>query len=103
VNVTVTRIYTFEAAHRLPDEFGGPATRLHGHTYTVRVTTPGGVRTEDTDATWETLRADLDHSLLNDVVDDTTVEGLAAFLLHELDAEAVEVQEGNLRYARAER
>jgi 6-pyruvoyl-tetrahydropterin synthase len=102
VKVTVTRIYSFEAAHALPAEFGGPATRMHGHTYTVRVTVAGGVRTEDLDKTWKTISHRLDHRLLNDVVEDTTVEGLATYLLSELDAEAVEVQEGNLRFARAE-
>jgi 6-pyruvoyl-tetrahydropterin synthase len=106
MTVTVTRIYTFEAAHALPVEFGGPATRLHGHTYTVRVTVPGGTRTEDLDGCWrDTVHPDVDHALLNEVFQDTTVEGLAATWLEHFahfDATAVEVQEGALRFARAE-
>lgn len=107
MKVTVTRIYSFEAAHRLPDEFGGPATRLHGHTYTLRVTVEGGYRTEDLDAEWNVLRPLYDHALLNDHLTDTTVEGLAReflrwFTCADVPVVAVEVQEGNLRHARAE-
>lgn len=104
MNVTVTRIYTFEAAHSLPEDFGGPATRTHGHTYTVRVTLPARTRTEDLDAAWRGIVDELDHRLLNDYWDDTTVEGLAVALLGFFpDALAVEVQEGNQRFGRAER
>lgn len=102
MKTSITRIYTFEAAHALPADFGGPATRVHGHTYTVRVTMPGRHRTEDLDREWDRLAARLDHRLLNEVIEDTTVEGLAEFVLAELDAQAVEVQEGTLRFGRAE-
>lgn len=99
---TITRIYRFEAAHQLPESFCGPATRLHGHSYTVRIEMPGGHRTEDLDAAWDELSsACLDHRFLNDHFGDTTVEGLADAFFTAFDAVSVEVQEGDLRFARA--
>lgn len=105
MRTTVTRIYRFEAAHSLPG-FGGPAEALHGHSYAARVEVEGGYRTEDLDAAWSRLLPRLDHALLNEAFDDTTVEGLAAALFGRLaDAGApvrsVEVQEGDLRFGRA--
>lgn len=104
--ITVTRIYTFEAAHQLPAEFGGPATQMHGHTYTLRVTVPGGTRTEDMDELWsQVVRPSVDHKVLNDVTSDTTVEGLAEWFARRFamfTPPAVEVQEGRLRFARWE-
>ena len=103
---TVTRIYRFEAAHRLPEGFG-KASGLHGHSYTVRVELEGGYPTETLDRFWAGLSSTFDHKLLNDVFDDTTVEGLAESLLVRLGSAcpvlAVEVQEGDLRFGRATR
>lgn len=102
MTVTVTRIYKFEAAHKLPKAFCGPATRLHGHSYTVRIEMPHGFRTEDLDAEWKKVAAaKLDHRFLNDHFEDTTVEGLAKELLYRFEAVSVEVQEGEVRFGRA--
>ncbi len=102
--VDVTRIYRFEAAHYLPD-WDGPAGRLHGHSYTVEVTTAAGIPTEDTDERWrEVVEPLVEHTQLNDHFPDTTVEGLAVTLLGLLpQASRVSVQEGQLRRARARR
>lgn len=38
--LTVTKIFTFDACHSLPD-YVGPCARLHGHTYKLEVTVCG--------------------------------------------------------------
>lgn len=101
--VGVTRIYRFEAAHRLPS-WAGPAGRIHGHSYTVEVTTAPGMPTEELDLLWESIHHRCDHRLLNDEWEDTTVEGLAeAMLLLLPDALVVSVQEGQERRGTAQR
>lgn len=40
VKVEVTRVFTFDAAHRL-DDHGGKCGNLHGHTYRLEVTVRG--------------------------------------------------------------
>jgi 6-pyruvoyltetrahydropterin/6-carboxytetrahydropterin synthase len=101
--------FRFEAAHRLPHV---PAThmcaRMHGHSYTVRLTVAGRVdpRTgwvmdyaEIVDA-FEPLRAQLDHHCLNEIagLENPTSEQLAIWLWDRLrpavpSLVAVEVRE----------
>lgn len=38
--LTITKIFTFEAAHHLPDH-NGKCRKIHGHTYTLEVTIQG--------------------------------------------------------------
>jgi 6-pyruvoyltetrahydropterin/6-carboxytetrahydropterin synthase len=101
--------FRFEAAHRLPHV---PPThmcaRMHGHSYTVRLTLTGRV---DPHAGWvmdyaaivdafEPLRAQLDHHCLNDItgLGNPTSEHLAMWLWDQLrpavsNLRAVEVRE----------
>ncbi len=80
MDATISRAFTFEAAHLLPDTPPGhKCRRLHGHSYrvTVEVTGPVDPRTgwvldfAEIHSAFEPVRARLDHYYLNEV------EGLA--------------------------
>lgn len=88
---TITKSFSFEAAHRLP---GVPAShkcyRMHGHSYRVSLSLTGPV---DPAVGWvmdfgvvadvfEPLRAELDHATLNDVpgLDNPTAEHIARWV-----------------------
>lgn len=88
------RIYKeffFEAAHRLPSApEGHPNSRVHGHSFRVRVTIEGApnpetglvVHFEDVEKAIAEAREALDHRFLNDVegLDLPTLEHIAMWL-----------------------
>lgn len=74
--ITISRRYTFEAAHRLPQT--PPAHKchaLHGHSYAVEVYVRGKVAADlgwvidfgVMDAVWKACAGHLDHSYLNEI------------------------------------
>lgn len=93
----VTKRFTFDAAHQLPNH-GGRCARPHGHTYRVDVTVAGPVSTQvgapdegmvidfgDLKAIWRThLEPRLDHQDLNEtlagIVPVTTAEAIAGYI-----------------------
>lgn len=95
----VTKIWTFDAAHRIPNH-GGKCKNLHGHTYKLEVTVEGAV-VNDVDAPddgmvldfdvlsaiWKAhLEPQLDHRYLNESlphVDPPTAERLASWAAYE--------------------
>jgi 6-pyruvoyltetrahydropterin/6-carboxytetrahydropterin synthase len=91
---TLSRDYTFEAAHWLPlVPEGHKCKAVHGHSYRVTVLVRGPVGTlgwvcdfAEIDAVARPIIARLDHSTLNDVVPNPTSELLCAWLLRELAA-----------------
>ncbi len=40
LNTSVTKIFTFDSAHHLPD-YNGVCARIHGHTYKLEITVSG--------------------------------------------------------------
>ena len=88
--VTVTRSFTFDAAHVLPWH-PGKCARLHGHTYRVDVTVAGpldenGIVVDfgDIKTAAAAVIEPLDHTLLNDTLDNPTAERLALHILSSL-------------------
>jgi 6-pyruvoyltetrahydropterin/6-carboxytetrahydropterin synthase len=96
MHVELSKDYTFEAAHRLPNAPPGhKCQRLHGHSYRVEVTIAGEV---DERAGWlvdfaditavvdPLLKRELDHRTLNDVpgLENPTAEVLCAWLWNRL-------------------
>lgn len=89
--VTVTRAFTFDAAHVLPWH-PGKCSRLHGHTYRLEVSITGpldssGVVVDFGDikkAVATAVMEPLDHTLLNDTVENPTAERLALHILEQL-------------------
>ena len=84
MNVEVTEKFRFESAHRI-DGIGKENSCIHGHSHKVFVTISGKI---DPEKGWLIERGDfrkrvkgvvkyLDHSYLNEFMDQTTAEALA--------------------------
>lgn len=95
MRVTLTRTFSFEAAHHLPTfPEGHKCRRLHGHSFRVEVQVSGEVDPQrgfliDYGAiqdACEPLRRRLDHYLLNDIegLENPTSEVLARWLWERL-------------------
>lgn len=84
MKTSVTRIFTFEAAHQL-HWHSGKCKRLHGHSYRLEVTVegdigPNGVIVDFADIQAVVARTVIqryDHSYLNDLIPNPTAELLA--------------------------
>jgi 6-pyruvoyltetrahydropterin/6-carboxytetrahydropterin synthase len=84
VQTSVTRVFTFEAAHQLP-WYPGKCQRLHGHSYRLEVTVEGPIRPDGMVVDFAELREIVDrdivdrydHQYLNDFLDNPTAELLA--------------------------
>jgi 6-pyruvoyltetrahydropterin/6-carboxytetrahydropterin synthase len=85
--ITVTKIFTFDAAHKLPN-YDGACANLHGHTYHLEVSVRGEpdlksgmvIDFKQLDFIVGTILKDLDHSYLNDTFENPTAENLAEYL-----------------------
>jgi 6-pyruvoyltetrahydropterin/6-carboxytetrahydropterin synthase len=84
MQTSVTRIFTFEAAHQLPWH-EGKCRNLHGHSYRLEVTVegpvgPSGIVVDFADIK-RVVERDVvevyDHRYLNDLLDNPTAELLA--------------------------
>lgn len=82
---TVTREFSFDAAHQL-SWHPGKCARLHGHTYRVRLSVTGDLDANGVVVDFATLKSDFievvmndyDHQFLNDFLDNPTAERIAA-------------------------
>ncbi|MEA3254756.1 MAG: 6-carboxytetrahydropterin synthase QueD [Candidatus Altiarchaeota archaeon] len=87
----VGRVFYFDAAHYLPD-YKGKCERLHGHTYKLEVVVRGDMGADgmlmDFSELKEVVNSGilelLDHSNLNDLFENPTVETIASWILNEL-------------------
>jgi 6-pyruvoyltetrahydropterin/6-carboxytetrahydropterin synthase len=94
--VTVTRTFTFNAAHVLPWH-AGRCSRLHGHTYKLQVSvtdhlTVDGIVVDFEDlkkAVWSAVLGQLDHSFLNEIIVNPTAERVALYVLDALVQEGI--------------
>jgi len=84
MRASVTRSFTFEAAHQLPWH-EGKCRHLHGHSYRLEVTVEGPVGADGMVVDFARLRevvdrevtATYDHRYLNDLLDNPTAELIA--------------------------
>lgn len=115
MKTAISKKWTFDAAHRLPNH-QGKCAQPHGHTYTVTVRVEGEVEPIDgrssegmvldfdaLEGAWQAIKPRLDHRDLNDLVSDgtvpiTTSEHLAAFLLEHFQ-KFIEETYGQVRVA----
>lgn len=90
--VSVTKIFTFDSAHWLND-YNGPCSRLHGHTYKLEVTLVASELENGMVTDFGELKSlvtrriinVLDHQCLNDVLGfQTTAENMAGWIADEL-------------------
>ena len=86
----VTRIFTFEAAHKLPG-YPGLCGSLHGHSYILHVTVEGPVHENGMVIDFSDLKAyvqavldRLDHTYLNSLIAVPTAENILLYLQKEL-------------------
>ena len=93
MRTSVTRSFTFEAAHQLPWH-PGRCRNLHGHSYRLEVTVEGGVDENGVVLDFDDLKTVVqrevvdayDHSFLNDLVENPTAELIAADAWKRLEA-----------------
>ncbi len=98
--VTVSQEFEFHAAHFLAWH-PGQCKNLHGHTYRVQVDVQGGLDErgividfdELSDAVWTKPLEPLDHSLLNDHLDNPTAERLGIHILSKAEASGLKLSE----------
>ena len=84
MRTSVTRSFTFEAAHQLPWH-PGKCQRLHGHSYRLEVTVEGPIGDQGIVVDFSDIRrvvereviARFDHQYLNDLLENPTAELLA--------------------------
>jgi 6-pyruvoyltetrahydropterin/6-carboxytetrahydropterin synthase len=85
------KVFTFEAAHRLPHvPPGHKCARLHGHTFSVEIRIRGEVGTDsgwvrdfaDIQSAFQPLLERLDHTCLNEIegLENPTSENLACWI-----------------------
>ena len=86
MTMSVTRIFTFEAAHWLPN-YDGPCAVMHGHSYILHVTYTGPVQRNgmvidfgDVKAAVEPILNTLDHHCLNDTIPTPTAETILKYI-----------------------
>ena len=93
MRIQVSESFTFEAAHYL-DGLGKANSNIHGHSHEVTITIEG--YTDDMRKPWlleqskfrkvfKPIIKKLDHSLLNDHMEETTAEGIAQYIFDEID------------------
>lgn len=90
--ITISRLYTFEAAHFLPHvPLGHKCKNIHGHSYQLTVEIAGEIEREgwirdfaDIDAFVCPIVATLDHHLLNDILENPTSENLVRWFAEKL-------------------
>lgn len=101
--------FNFEAAHRLPNvPVGHKCSRLHGHSFAVRIFVTGELGTDtgwvmdfsDISAAFKPIRKQLDHYYLNDIegLENPTSENIARWIWQRLQPgllqlSAVEIRE----------
>ncbi len=91
--VTVSQEFEFHAAHLLAWH-PGKCKNLHGHSYRVQVDVQGALDErgividfdELSEVMWREILEPLDHSLLNDHLDNPTAERLGIYILRKADA-----------------
>jgi len=87
----VTKEFTFDAAHKLT-KYHGKCEKLHGHTYKLQVTVEGQPDDEGMVMDFVELKTlvtkkvldKLDHSYLNDLLENPSAENIAVWIWEQL-------------------
>jgi 6-pyruvoyltetrahydropterin/6-carboxytetrahydropterin synthase len=99
MQTSVTRVFTFEAAHALPWH-PGKCQRLHGHSYRLEITVEGPIRPDGMVIDFGELREIVDreiidrydHRYLNDLMDNPTAELLAQEIGKTIEASGLPIR-----------
>ncbi|MDD4351801.1 MAG: 6-carboxytetrahydropterin synthase [Candidatus Gracilibacteria bacterium] len=102
----ISKIFTLEAAHRLPDDkIYGDCSRLHGHSYKIEIGVSGPVSDEGwiinfkeiSDIFREKIKSCCDHQNLNEVFPDMIITAeMLALRWGEILREAIQKKFGHL-------
>jgi 6-pyruvoyltetrahydropterin/6-carboxytetrahydropterin synthase len=99
--VIVARRFEFQAAHHLP-RHPGKCRNLHGHTYVLEVRCEGPVDAESgmvldfadvKDVVTERVLDVVDHTNLNDLLENPTAEHIAAWIWERLEGTGLPLRE----------
>ena len=90
----IAKEFTFDAAHKLND-YDGLCANLHGHTYKLQVVVKGKVKKSGMVIDFADLKAvvsrkvllKLDHSYLNETIQQPTAENIAIWIWKQLKKE----------------
>ena len=93
MHTSVTRTFTFEAAHQLPWH-EGKCRNLHGHSYRLEVTVEGPIGPQGIVVDFADIKRVVerevvdayDHRYLNDLIDNPTAELIAAEIWKTVEA-----------------
>jgi len=88
----LTKIFTFEAAHKLT-KYHGKCERMHGHSYKLEVTIEGESQENGMILDFGVLKKivkeqvlnKLDHYTLNDIIENPTCENMAQWIWTQLE------------------
>jgi len=90
--LSVTKIFTFDAAHKLP-MYDGDCANLHGHQWTLEIEVSGPVISESgmivdfkrlNKCVKDVIIDKMDHKYLNDVYENPTAENMTLGIVAEL-------------------
>lgn len=110
--VVIGRIFRLDAAHHLPCvEPEHPCSKMHGHTYEIQVLVDGPVLENgmvmdyhDMDRVIKPVIRMLDHTVLNDIIENPTAENICRWLfnqlMNELPLAGIQVNETQNSFAR---
>lgn len=106
MKASVTKTFTFDAAHQIPNHLG-KCRNLHGHTYHLEITCKGKIKMSDDAApdygmvvdfadikdVWKKIEPSLDHKYLNETlpIPVTTAELIAAWVWEQFSDHGVKV------------
>lgn len=94
-NMIISKIFTFDSAHKLPG-YSGKCANLHGHTWKLIVSCDGEVDAETgmiidfneiKKIVNEKVIDKLDHSYLNDTIENPTCENIILWIQEQLKSE----------------
>lgn len=100
----ITKEFTFDAAHKLT-KYHGKCEKLHGHTYKLQITLEGDIKENGLIIDFVDLKNlvnekvidKLDHSYINDLLDNPTAENIAVWIWDQLkDIEEAKLYEVKL-------
>jgi 6-pyruvoyltetrahydropterin/6-carboxytetrahydropterin synthase len=87
----VTKSFRFDAAHKL-NNYKGPCSQLHGHTYTLHVSVKGEIDQNGLVIDFKDLKeivkneiiSELDHKYLNEIINQPTAENICVWIWKKL-------------------
>ncbi len=87
----ITKIFSFDAAHKLPD-YDGKCANLHGHRWTVELEIEGSIDKKtgmvldfvELKNSIDPIIKKLDHHYLNDIIPNPTAENIILWLKAEI-------------------